>query len=439
MVNSNQTSPSSKAVSRRSFLRGTAAAGAAAMTAGLASRVAYAAGSDTIKVGLIGCGGRGTGATKNCLEASNIINQPIRVVALADLWRDRALAKMRDIGNWAKKNAKGKFAVTEDTCFGGFDAYKKLLASGVDLVLVATPPGFRPIHFPAIIQAGKHCFMEKPVCVDPWGYKEICKAADEAKAKKLTVVAGTQRRHETSRRECLKRIHDGAIGDLVGGQCYWRGNPVTHNRSRQPGMSDIEWQILNWYAWCWTCGDHIVEQHIHNIDMICWAFGTHPDSAYGIGGRQARPEPGNIYDHHAVEFVFPNGARVASYCSHFRGTTTRVGERVVGTRGTSALNNSIEGKNPWKFQGKEINPQVQEHVDCLKSILGKGQHYNEGRQVAESSMAAVLGRMSTYTGRQIKWDWAVTQSKLKLGPGNLDAFGPYEPPPVAVPGKTQLI
>jgi len=426
-------------LSRRSFLKGTAGAGAAALAAGLSSRVAYAAGSDAIKVGLIGCGGRGTGAVRDCLTASNHTKHKVLIWALADLWRDRALDKRQALQKWANKNAKGKFAVTEERCFGGFDAYKKLLASGVDLVLVATPPGFRPIHFPAIIAAGKHCFMEKPVCVDPWGYNQICQAADEADKKKLTVVAGTQRRHETSRRECLKRIHDGAIGDLTGGQCYWRGNPVTHNRPRQPGMSDIEWQILNWYAWCWTCGDHIVEQHVHNIDMICWAFGTHPESAYGIGGRQARPEPGNIYDHHAVEFEFPNGARVASYCSHFPKTTNRVGERVVGTKGASGLSNTIDSENPWRFNGKDLNPKVQEHIDCQRSLLGQGKHWNEGRQVAESSMTAVLGRMSTYTGRQIKWDWAVTQSKLKLGPENMHAFGPFEPPPVAVPGKTELV
>jgi len=430
-----------KDVSRRTFLKGTAAAGAAAMTAGLSARVAYAAGSDTIKVGLIGCGGRGTGAVRDCLEASNLVNQDVRIIALADLWRDKVLAKRQQLDQWAKKNAKGKFAVDEDHCFGGFDAYKQLLASGVDHVLVATPPGFRPIHFPAIIAAGKHCFMEKPVCVDPWGYNEICKAGDLAKEKELTVVAGTQRRHEPCRRECLQRIHDGAIGQLTGGQCYWRGGPVTHKRPRGEGMSDIEWQILNWYAWCWTCGDHICEQHVHNIDMICWAFGTHPESAYGIGGRQSRPEPGNIYDHFAVEYVFPGGARVASYCSHFPKSTNRIGERIVGTKGTSDLSHSIEGDSAWQFKGrgKGRNPKIDEHMDCLRSITGKGEHWNQAREVAESSMTAVLGRMSTYTGRQIKWDWAVTQSKLRLGPENRHAFGPYEPPPVAVPGQTELI
>jgi predicted dehydrogenase len=418
-----------KTVSRRTFLKGSAAAGAAAMTAGLGARVAWAAGSDTIKVGVIGCGGRGKGATGNCLEAAKTANANVQIWACGDLWADRA------------KGAGNQFKVPEDRCFGGLDNHEKVLASGVDMIVTAAPPGFRPIHFDAAVKAGKHVFMEKPVCVDPWGYNVVCKAADMADQKKLTVVAGTQRRHRTRRRENLKRIHDGAIGKLVGGQCYWRGGPVTHNRPRRPGMSDVEWQIMNWYAWCWTCGDHIVEQHVHNIDMICWAFGTHPESAYAIGGRQSRPEPGNIYDHFAVEFVFPGDVRVASYCSHFPNTTHRVSEKVVGTKGESDLGGGYrlyEGDG-WGFKGDDLNPYVQEHVDCLNSILGKEDRWNEGRQVAESTFAAVLGRMSAYTGRQIKWDWATTQSKLKLGPENMNAFGPFEPPPVAVPGQTKLI
>ncbi len=437
-----ETRPTGQSVSRRTFMKGGAAAGAAAMTAGLGARVAYAAGGDALKVGLIGCGGRAKGAIRDNLEAAKIVGQKVRVVAFGDLWEDRAKGARHATKKWAEEH-KMPDAVTADEghCFGGLDNYKKVIASGVDYIVTATPPGFRPYHFREAIAQGKHVFMEKPVCVDPWGYNEVCQAADEADKKKLTVVAGTQRRHRTRRQENLKRIHDGAIGQLTGGQCYWRGGPVTHNRKRKEGMSDIEWQILNWYAWCWTCGDHIVEQHVHNIDMICWAFGTHPESAYGIGGRQSRPEPGNIYDHHAVEFVFPGGARVASYCSHFKNTTRRVNERVVGTKGESGLGGDYrlyDGKG-WRFKGDDRNPYVQEHVDLLNAITGKGEHWNEGRQVAESCMAAVLGRMSCYTGRQIKWDWAVKKSKLRLGPEDIHAFGPYDPPPVAVPGETKLI
>jgi len=437
-----ETRPTGQSVSRRTFLKGSAAAGAAAMTASLGGRVAYAAGSDTLKVGLIGCGGRANGAIRNNLEAAKIVGQKVQLVAVGDLWENKAKGAMHGIKKWCDEHQMADaFAVTEDRCFSGFDNYKKVIGAGVDYIVTATPPGFRPYHFREAIAQGKHCFMEKPVCVDPWGYNEVCKAADEADKKKLVVVAGTQRRHRTRRRENLNRIHDGAIGELTGGQCYWRGGPVTHNRKRGEGMSDIEWQILNWFAWCWTCGDHICEQHVHNIDMICWAFGTHPESAYGIGGRQSRPEPGNIYDHFAVEYVFPGGARVASYCSHFPKSTNRIGERIVGTKGTSDLSHSIEGDSAWQFKGrgKGRNPKIDEHMDCLRSITGKGEHWNQAREVAESSMTAVLGRMSTYTGRQIKWDWAVTQSKLRLGPENRHAFGPYEPPPVAVPGQTELI
>jgi len=400
---------------------------ASAALAGIETRYAFAAGSDVLKVALIGCGGRGRGATGNCLEAAKHAGVNVQIWACGDLWKDRAL----------KFGIRHK--VPQERCFGGFDNYKKVLESGVDLVILATPPGFRPIHFKAAVEAGKHVFMEKPVCVDPWGYNQVCAAAEVAQQKKLTVVAGTQRRHRTRRQENLKRIHDGAIGDLVGGQCYWMGGPVTHRRPRKPGMSDIEWQILNWYAWAWTCGDHIVEQHVHNIDMVLWAFNTHPVSAIGIGGRAARPEPGNIYDHHAVEFKFPNGARVASYCSHFAKTSHRVSERVVGTKGSSGLGGSIEGENAWGFDGKDMNPLVQEHIDCLNSLTGKGKYWNEGRQVAESTMTAVLGRMCTYTGREISWKWATQSSKLKLGPEDMHSFGPFEPPPPAVPGQTKLI
>ncbi len=420
--------PPTKQVSRRDFMKGTAAAGAATLMTGFASNVAHAAGADVVKVGVIGCGGRGRGATGNCLEAAKHAGINVQVWACGDLWKDRAVSHGK------------KHQVPEERCFGGFDNYKGVLASGVDSIITAAPPGFRPYHFAAAIEAGKHVFMEKPVCVDPWGYNQVCAAAEMAKQKKLTVVAGTQRRHEKRRQEALKRIHDGAIGDLVGGQCYWMGGPVTHKRPRNPGMSDIEWQCLNWFAWCWTCGDHIVEQHVHNIDMICWAFGTHPEKAIGIGGRAARPEPGNIFDHHAVEFEFPGGVRVASYCSQFGKSSHRVSERAVGTKGASGLSGSIEGENAWKYQGKDINPYVQEHIDCLRSFTGKGDYWNEGQQVAESTMSAVLGRMCTYTGREIKWDWAVKASKLKLGPANMNvAFGPYTPPPVAVPGQTKLI
>jgi len=414
-------------VSRREFLKTSAAVSAAALVSGLGTSHIYAAGSDTIKVGLIGCGGRGKGAAGDCLEAAKTANANVQVWACGDLWTDRA------------KGAGNQFKVPEERCFGGFDNHEKVIASGVDAIVTAAPPGFRPYHVPAAIAAGKHVFMEKPVCVDPWGYREMIKAAEMATQKKLTVVAGTQRRHSNRYRATLEQIRNGLIGKVVGGQFYWMGGPVTHNRPRGPNMSDIEWQIMNWYAWCWTCGDHIVEQHVHNLDVMLWALGSPPEKCVAVGGRQTRQEPGNIWDHFAVEYEFPGGVRCASYCSHWPKGAGRVNERVVGEKGSSNCNGDISGETKWNYQGQDPNAYVQEHVDFLASIKGDGPHYNETQQVAESTMTAVMGRMAAYTGREISWKWVTETSKLQLGPENRNAFGPFTPPPVPVPGKTELI
>jgi predicted dehydrogenase len=424
-------------VSRRDFLKTSAAVGAGVLLSQL-TPVVHAAGTDTIKVGLIGCGGRGTDATRNFLDAAGNVKASVKVIATGDLWLDRAKGAANDL----KKNPKYKdmVDVPQDNCFGGFDNYKKVIDSGVDAIVTAAPPGFRAYHVPAAIAAGKHVFTEKPVCVDPWGYREMVKAGEMADEKKLTVVAGTQRRHQNSYIECVKRIHDGLIGDVVGGAYYWMGGPVTHNRPRGKDMSDVEWQISNWYAWSWTCGDHIVEQHVHNIDIMFWVMKKLPEKVIGCGGRQARPEPGNIYDHHAVEFTFPGDIRVQSYCTHFDKAAGRVSEYCVGTKGKSNCGGGIEvfGGQGWGFSGDNPNPYVKEHEDFINSIKGTGPHFNECKQVADSTMGAVLGRMATYTGREIKWDWATKASKLKLGPEKLE-FGPYEADPVAIPGKTPLI
>jgi len=434
-----EKSPRPCSVTRRNFLKTSAAVGAAALVSGLGTYGAYAAGSDVIKVGLIGCGGRGTGAFHDLCQAAQNLKVNVKLVATGDLWLDRAKGAAEGFRN--DPATKAFVDVSAENTFGGFDNYKKVLASGVDAIVTAAPPGFRPHHVPAAIAAGKHVFMEKPVCVDPWGYREMLKAHEAADQQKLTVVAGTQRRHEPRYRDAIQRIHDGAIGDLVGGTCYWMGGPVTHDRPRGPNMSDIEWQILNWYAWSWTCGDHIVEQHVHNLDVILWAMQKLPVKAVALGGRDARPEPGNIFDHFAVEFEFPGGFRVASYCSHLDGAASRVSEFVVGTKGTSRCdgNYQLYGGPQWVHEGENPNPYVVEHEDFLKSILGQGPHFNECKQVADSTMAAVLGRMAAYTGREINWDWAAKASTLRLGPENPEAFGSYEPDPVAIPGKTPLI
>ncbi|MBE3100361.1 MAG: Gfo/Idh/MocA family oxidoreductase [Planctomycetes bacterium] len=414
-----------KQVTRRDFLKGTAAVAATAALAGAGAHYVYAAGSDLIKVGLIGCGGRGNGAANDCVKSS----QNVQIWAAGDIFPEK-------LGGPAKAHN-----IPQERCFGGVDAYQKVIGSGVNMIILATPPGFRPGHFEAAIKAGKHVFMEKPVCVDPTGYRKVVAAAEMATQKKLCVVAGTQRRHTNSYRECIKRIHAGDMGEIVSAQCYWIGGPVTHNRPRTPGMGDIEWQIRNWYAWSWTCGDHICEQHVHNLDVILWAIGAVPVKAIGVGGRQARPEPGNIFDHFAIEFEFPNNVRVASYCAHFTGINGRVSEAVEGTKGKSGCSGSISnhaGEKIWNFQGENPNGYVQEHADLIAAIRG-GAYINEGKQVADSTMTAVLGRMCAYTGREIKWDWAVNQSKLDLMPPQLDLKAKFEPPPVAIPGKTELV
>ncbi len=423
---------------RREFLRTTAAAGAA-LWASAAPRGLWAAGSDALRVGLVGCGGRGTTAAINCVEAA----PGVTVVALADLFADRIEDARR---RFTAPDKEGKpprhaahFDLSDERCFVGFDAYEKLLKTNVNLVILATPPAFRPIHLEACIKAGKHVFMEKPVAVDPVGIRSIMASADLAKEKGLAIVAGTQRRHEGNYVETVRRIRNGAIGELVGGACYWNQGSLWV-RKQEPGWSDMEWQIRNWLYFTWCSGDHIVEQHVHNIDVINWCFGTLPVKCLGMGGRQVRTGKahGNIFDHFSVEFEYPNGARVLSMCRQIPGSSHRVSEFVAGTKGTAHPRGdlTIEGQ-PWKYRGKHKNPYVQEHTDLIESIRA-GEPLNEGRQVAGSTLCAIAGRMSAYTGKELKLDWALKASKLDLVPKTW-AFGDHPVEPVAVPGQTKLI
>jgi predicted dehydrogenase len=259
-----------------------------------------------------------------------------------------------------------------------------------------------------------------------------------ADRKKLAIVAGTQRRHAAGYQEIMKRIHDGAIGEVVGGQCYWNQGGLWVEE-KKPQWSDMEWQCRNWLYFTWLSGDHIVEQHVHNIDVINWAFGSHPVKAMGMGGREVRTDEkyGNIFDHFAIEFEYANGARVLSMCRQIDGCTDRVSERIVGTKGTSNCSNKIEGSNAYLYEGPDPDAYVQEHADLIKSIR-EGNPLNEGRQVAESTMSAIMGRMSAYTGREMSWDWAMNTSTLDLSPPEYKMTDlPVQP--VAVPGQTKLI
>jgi predicted dehydrogenase len=429
-------------LSRRAFVQAAAAASFAAVAPALSSRL-YAAGSDVLKVGLIGCGGRGTGAATQALMG---VDKLVRLWAMADLFRDQLDACYTMLS----KGAKGRYDrvdfdglpdqmdVPEHRRFVGFDAYRKLLASGVDMVILATPPHFRSEHFEAAVKAGKHVFMEKPVAVDPVGVRRIIAAAKLAEEKGLSVVAGTQRRHQLHYLEIMKRIHDGAIGQIVAAQCYWNGAGSSLTSAKPAEMSDMEWQCRHWYYFCWLCGDHIVEQHVHNIDIMNWALRGHPVQCMGLGGRAVR-EGGNIWDHFAVEFEYPGGVRVLSLCRQIPGCTDRVSERIVGTKGFAYIDGAsgfIKGENPYDGPASP-NPYVQEHVDLIKSIRERS-GLNEGVHVAESTMAAIIGRMSAYTGRALKWDWAMNASKLDLSPPKYE-FGDLPVTPVSVPGKTLLV
>jgi predicted dehydrogenase len=418
-------------ISRRNFIKASAAVSLAAALPG--KERLFAAGSDKIRVGVIGCGEHGTSDVISCAKSA----ENVEITAMADVLKDRLDSSLQRI----KGEVPDKIKVTDDTCFLGFDAYKKVLAANVDMVMLLTPPHFRPQHLAAAVDADKHVFMEKPGCVDPVGVRSLIASSEKAEAKGLSIVAGTQRRHQNHYIELMKRIHNGDIGEIVSGQCYWLwGSSDWHMNKRQPGWSDLEWQIRSWPYFTWLSGDHIVEQHVHNIDVINWAMGTHPVKCLAMGGRQARtgPEYGNIYDHFAVEFEYPNGVRVASMSSQIQGTTNRENERIVGTKGVASGQGIIEGQNPFKYDGEQNNPYVQEMADLIASIRN-GEPVNEGRNVAESTMTAIMGRISAYTGRAVSWDWVMNASELDLSPAAYDFDIDLPVRPVAIPGKTKLI
>jgi len=429
----------SNRTSRRDFIKSSAAVSLGVLAFD-GSRV-FAAGSDKLRVGLIGCGDRGTGAAMDCLKSS----ENVELVAMGDAFGDRldkSLARL-------SREVDDKVSVTREASFKGMNAYEKVIACDVDMVILATPPHFRPAHLKTAIEAGKHVFMEKPVAVDPVGIRSVIKSSELAEQKGLGIVAGTQRRHQANYLEIMKRIHNGDIGEIRAGQCYWNQNSLwvktaaaNLKKKEALGWSDMEYQCRTWLFFTWLSGDHICEQHVHNIDVINWAIGSHPVQCLGMGGRQVRtgPESGNIFDHFAVEYEYPNGARVLSMCRQIDGCTDSISERVIGTKGicyTAGSNAYIEGPKAYKYQGESLNPYVQEHKDLIASIRA-GKPLNEGRRIAESTLTAIMGRMSAYTGRALKWDWVMQASELDLSPPSYE-FGDLPVRPVAVPGTTPLV
>jgi predicted dehydrogenase len=443
----NKTTRTTPDLSRRDFIKASAVAGAATL-ASPASRM-FAAGSDKIRIAVIGCGGRGTHDTTNCLNCA----ENVELVAMGDLFADRidrclkTLKRPPSENSREKTDLRDKVKVTEDRCFVGWDAHKKVLAcDDVDLVILTEPPHFRPGHLRAAVEAGKHVFMEKPVAVDPVGVRSVIESSELADKKGLTIVAGTQSRRMAHLVEGMKRIHNGDIGEIVGGQCLRIGDGMLdwseQTKQRQPGWSDMEWQLRRWLFVTWLSGDFIVEMHIHNLDRMNWALDAHPVQCIALGGRQVRtgPEYGNIYDHISVEYEYPNGVRIAYMGSQIDGLTYRQDARVVGTKGRAYTHEGdfiIEGPKPFKYDGPSTNPEIKQHADQVAAIRA-GERLNEGRRVAESTMTCIMGRMSAYTGRALKWDWAMKASKLDLSPPKYE-FGDLEMRPVAIPGKTQLI
>ena len=417
--------------SRRNFITNCAAIASLPVLAGLPSNVFAAGNEKPLKVGIIGTGGRGTGAGFNILSASKQTGVAVQIWAVGDVFERQA------------QGAGKRFNVDASRIFSGFDSYQKVLDSGVDVVILTAPPGFRPQHLTAAIKKGVHVFAEKSVAVDSAGVKEVIAAGEAAKAKNLSIVAGTQRRHQNHYLEMMKRIQDGAIGEIVSGQCYWCQGGLWHKGGKD--ITDMEYQLRNWLYFTWLSGDHIVEQHVHNIDVINWGIGGPPVKAYGMGGRQTRVEGryGDAFDHFSIEFEYANGARIESFCRQANGTSSRNGERFIGTKGiaaSSSANASIKiyGGDTWKAGGSP-DPYVQEHADLLKAIRDNAP-INEARNVAESSLAGILGRMSAYTGKDISYKWALEGSKLDLFPKKF-AFGPGTAPKfaVATPGQTPLV
>ncbi len=424
------------AYTRRDFVKATAVvAGSAAPLVAIASS-AFAGGSDQLKVGLIGCGGRGRGAARDILKAS----KQVQLVAMADLFRDRLDESLNLLLNKEHNDNTDRVNVADDQRYVGFDAYEKLLASDVDIVILATTPHFRPIQFKAAIAANKHVFMEKPVATDPTGIRSVIATAAEAKRKKLSVVAGTQRRHEARYLALMDRIHSGEIGEIVSARCYWNQGGLWV-KEQQPTWTDMEWQIRNWLYFTWASGDHIVEQHVHNLDVCNWAIGSHPIKCFGMGGREVRTAPkyGHIFDHFAIEYEYPNGVVMQSYCRQIDGCKNQVAEGIHGSTGRAWTGGGtrIIGKNAWQFTEKNPNPYVVEHKDLIASITGNGKYLNEAKRVAESTLTAIMGRMSAYTGKELTWEDALN-SELDLSPPAYE-FGSLPTTEVAVPGKTPLI
>ena len=423
---------------RRIFLKSTGAAalgGATALSLGFPSTVRGRS-KDVLKVGLIGCGGRGTGAASQALNA----DPDVALTAMGDAFRDR----LDESYNNLLKISPEKVKVADEHKFVGFDAYQQVIDSGVDVVILATPPGFRPDHLAAAVAADKHVFCEKPVAVDAPGIRKVIAAAKQAKEKNLSLVSGFTYRFDNPRRELFSKVLDGEIGDIKTVSSTRNGGTLWY-KPRQPEWSDTEYQLRNWYYYNWLSGDFIVEMIVHSLDMMSWAMGDQvPLRATGSGGRQARTEEkwGNIYDHFAVEYEYDNEVRGFNFCRQQEGCSTRNTVEIAGTEGNAYVGSDdfkITGKNPWRFEGEKNDPYQTQHDELFASIR-ESKPINHGDFMANSTMLAILGRMVGYSGQTITWEEAMNSDKV-LGPesGEYHWDLNWPGPAVAVPGITKVL
>jgi len=421
--------------SRRQFIKTTATITGGALAAGplVATPTVHAAGSDLLKVGLIGCGGRGTGAAHQALSA----DKHVKLTAMGDAFADRLELSHKTLTT--KDDIAGKIDVPPERRFTGFDAYQKVLATDVDVVLLTTPPHFRPMHLKAAVEAGKHVFAEKPVAVDAPGVRSVLASCAAAKQKQLSVVSGLCLRYDAGFRETVKRLHDGAIGDLhtlVAND--YRGKIWV--KTRQPDWTDMHWQMRNWYYFTWLSGDFNVEQHVHYLDVCAWLLNGYPTKAIGMGGRQVRTDAkyGNIYDHHSVTYEYESGARIFSNTRQQSGCKNDSAAYAQGSQGRALVSErslEITTDTAWKFADKVKNMYQVEHDELFAGIR-RGQPLNNGEYMAKSTLLAIMGRMATYTGQEVTWEQALN-SQQDLSPPQY-AWGPAPTVEIAQPGVTKL-
>lgn len=428
--------------SRRAFIGSAIAAGALVAACGSAKKKTAvdipilhdtAPDGPELKAGLVGCGGRGTGAAQDFVDAS----PSCKVVALADVFQDK-IDSCR-----AKLKEERGVEIPDENCFTGFDAYRKLLDLDIDVMLHATPPHFRPEHFAAAVAAGKHCFIEKPAAVDPVGVKKIIETAGQARTKNLTVISGTCYRHHKVVMETYRKVAEGYIGDILSARAYFNTSQLWY-RERQANWSDMEWMMRDWVNWCWLSGDHIVEQHVHNLDTMSIYIGSTPVKAVGFGGRQRRVT-GDQYDFFSVDFEYENGLHLASYCRQIDGCANNVSDYIVGSEGSTNCRGGIiynpDSTIKWNFEdefGKASDIRSmykQEHIDLVTSIR-TSEGRNEIAETAYSTLMGIMGRISAYTGKEVTLQ-EMMDSDMRLGPAEY-AFGPTDiPQEIPIPGTSK--